>query len=384
MEALRARLLRLRDRPLLVAAFIVAGYLALTVPRLSDEPLEGPDMPVILDLLRADHSWAVLSAGFTGPWMRSGDYYRPLITVLDWTDYRLWGEDPRGWRLTNTVLIAATMLALAWLCREGLALPWAGPIAAALLPCYRLAGEATFWPAWRTDLLSGLFLCLATGAALSYLQGGQRARLALAVGMFVPALLAKEVAFIWPAFIAVAVLILGHRPRGLVLLATVTGAAGLIWLLRMRLLGQPLLGAPVMVVDFPLRLQLWQFAHLLFGPVAWDLTVTLPAIVSTPDWWFAAPLWSTLGADCAFVGVNLTAIRAAPRLWGVLWAWRAIMYLPSMPFARIFMFYIYVPTLGTVLLYAVGTLSAVQLAQRHLQRRRGARSQHTEVVSDAR
>lgn len=384
MEALRTRLLRLRDRPLLVAAIIVAGYLAIKVPRLSDEPMEGPDMPVILGLLRADHSPAALSAGFTGPWMRSGDYYRPLITVLDWTDYRLWGEDPRGWRLTNAILIAATMLALAWLCREGLARPWAGPIAAALLPCYRVAGEATFWPAWRTDVVSGLFLCLATGAALSYLREGRADRLGLTLGMFVLALLAKEVAFIWPAFLAVAVLILGRRRRGLMLLAAVTGVAGLLWLLRTSLLGLPLLGAPVLIVDFSLERQLFQFAHLLFGPLLWDLTITLPLVMSTPDWWFTGPFWSALAADGAFLGVNLTALWMAPRLWGVLWAWRAIMYLPSMPFARIFLFYFYVPTLGTVLLYAVGLVSAVQLVQRHRRTHQKCGLDHMEVASHAR
>lgn len=383
MERVRASILHLRNRPLLVAALITVGYLTLTVPRLSDEPMEGPDMPVILSLLRQDHSWAVLAAGFVGPWMRSGDYYRPLITVLDWLDYRLWGEVGRGWRLTNTVLIAATMLALAWLCREGLALPWAGPVAAALLPCYRVTAGATFYPAWRTDVLSGLFLCLATGASFSYLRDGRRARLALAAGLFVLALLAKEVAFIWPAFLAVAVLLLGDRRRGLALLATITGVGGLVWLLRIHLLGHPLLGAPTLIVDFPLRQQLRELGHLLFGPVSWDLVFALPTIVGTPDWWLAEPFWRVLAADLLFVVVNVSAAVAAPRLWGALWAWRAIMYLPSLPFARIFLFYVYVPTLGTVLLYAVGLVGAVRLAQRHRGRRQRDRGDHTEVAAYA-
>jgi hypothetical protein len=52
----------------------------------------------------------------------------------------------------------------------------------------------------------------------------------------------------------------------------------------------------------------------------------------------------------------------------LLWPWRAITYIPSLPFARIFDFYYYIPVLGTALLYGVGAVELVRRIAPHLRR----------------
>ncbi|MGD9495340.1 MAG: hypothetical protein AB7Y46_03415 [Armatimonadota bacterium] len=384
MDALTASLAFLGRRPLAVTALIVVIYLVVLVPRLSHESMDGYDMPVILDALIADHSLQALGSWFVGPWARSPDYYRPLVSLLDWVDFHVWGLAGWGWRLTNALLIAATMLALALLCRDGLELPSAGPVAAALLPLYDVAGGATFWPAWRTDVLCGLFLCLATGAALGYLREGRRRRAWLALGAFLLAMLSKEAAFIWPAFLAVSVLILGNHRRGLLLLVAVTGLGGAVWLLRIHFLGHPLLGAPILHLNLPLERQLWHFWHVLFGPLYYGISLVIPTMVGEPFWWLSNKFLGVLLSGIVFIVVNVAAGVGAPRLLGVLWAWRLIMYLPSMPFARIYLFYIYIPTLGTVLLYGVGIVCAARLVYRCYAHRQEVEPHAMEAPPDER
>ncbi len=362
--------------PFLVAAIVALIWLAHRVPRLSADAMEGPDMPAILGALESDHSLGAVASWFAGPWVQCPNYYRPLTSLVHLMDFLVWGRDPWGWRLTNALIIAVTIPALVWLCSAGLGRPWAGVVAGAALLLQPLTRQMTVWPAWRTDAICGLFLCIATGAGLSWIREGHRAHLWLSLVALLLAILSKEPAFIWPAFAAVAALALGHHVRGGILVLSSAALAAAMWLLRIRCLGHPLMGAPIVHVQFTLSRQLWQLVMLLFYPVAWNLSFTYPAILGEAYSFMHGALYKALLTDLLVIAANVVLLLHLPRIWVVIWAWRLIMYLPSMPFANLYAFYRYIPTLGDALLYGVAVSAAApwlgRFARERFDRRRAA------------
>jgi len=317
-------------------------------------------MYVILGTLRAGDSLGALWSWFTGPWVQSPDYYRPVISLLHWIDFQIWGSLGWGWRLTNALIIAATLPALTWLCAAGLRRPWAGPVAAFALPQLRAAEDMPLWPAWRTDAVCGFFLVLATGGALVYLREGRRRSLALTLVTLVLALMSKETAFIWPAFVAVLVLVAARNRRGLALLGSVFALTGAFWLMRVSLLGHPILGLLPQHVDFPVSMQLRDLLWTVTDPVYMNVTTTYPAVLSEA-WWIIPTFWWALISDLTFIGANVLVGITSLRLLGLLWAWRVITYLPSMPFVRLYDFYYYIPAIGTAVLYGVAASVALRM-----------------------
>ena len=137
-----------------------------------------------------------LLAHFVEP-LGSGNYaYRPLAFLSYAIDWRLFGAWAPGWRATSLALHFASA-ALVY----GLVSRWAlgslrlhGPamLAAAMFAAFPFAGEVSFWPAGRADLLAAFFSLL----FLATLDGGPRpagaARQTVRVLMIVAALLSKE------------------------------------------------------------------------------------------------------------------------------------------------------------------------------------------------
>lgn len=365
-----------------ITILFTAAWLTLTIPSLPNSPLIGPDMYVIIGNLRADHSAAAVWSWFSGHWVQGAEYYRPIPSLLHWADYMIWGEAPYGWRLTNALLLAATFPALTWLCARGLQCPWAGPVAAVALIRFHPAVEMPIYPAWRTDLLCGLFLLLATAAALEYIRDGAWKRLWLALGMLLLALMSKEVAVVWPAVAAIAVLLMGRNRHGLILLGSSFALTGAFWLLRVHLLGHPLLGQLPPQVNFPMETQLAFFYRTLVDPLYINFTVTYPSIVGLPGWWVSALFWQTVLEDTAFVAANVILAVRAPRLLALLWAWRAITYLPAMPFVRLYPFYYYIPALGSALIYGLAAALLVQILLARLMKSRQYGSQSDNATED--
>ncbi|HEX6004757.1 MAG TPA: hypothetical protein VFZ14_12245 [Burkholderiales bacterium] len=91
--------------------------------------------------------------------------YRPLAFasyVLDWLVYR---TTAAGWHATNLALyfvnaLLAAALARRWLRADGGAARQAAFVAAAAMVAFPFAGEISFWPVGRFDLLAGLFSLL--------------------------------------------------------------------------------------------------------------------------------------------------------------------------------------------------------------------------------
>ncbi|MFW5867731.1 MAG: hypothetical protein ACOCX2_07950, partial [Armatimonadota bacterium] len=350
---------------------VMVAWLIVAVPRTSSGTMGGPDMPVIIEHLQEDHSLRAVLSWFTGPWVQGPEYYRPIISLLHWMDFRLWGESAWGWRLTNTLIIALTFPALTWLCDRGLRNAWAGPAAAVALASIPPTAEMAKWPAWRTDAVCGIFLLLASGAAFAYLREGARGRLWLALGMLLLALMSKETAIIWPAFAAVSVLLIARDTRGLTLVASATALTGAFWLVRVSLLGHPLLGELSMTVNFDTATELRFLLQTALDPLYADFTRVYPAVIGEEAWWLVPTFWQAVVGDAVFVAANIIVGVTNLRLLGVLWAWRIITYLPSMPFGRMWDFYYYIPTLGTALLYAVAAADLARMVRPHIQPGRG-------------
>lgn len=158
------------------------------------------------------------TAGLGAIWSepRSQVQFYPMVQSVLWLEYRLWGDRPLGYHLVNLLLHAANAVLL-WLFLARLGLPGAW-FAAAVFGLHPLQAETVAWVAELKNTLSGL---LALAAALAYLSfqedpagppapakpRGRRARrasrYALALGLFVLALLSKTAVATLPAVLLV-------------------------------------------------------------------------------------------------------------------------------------------------------------------------------------
>ena len=151
---------------------------------------------VIAHTDREHHLAEWLLARFVEP-LGSGNFaYRP-ITVLTWAlDWRVSGSWAAGWRLQSLVLHLASAaivycIASQWIFGK-VRLHGAAMLPAALFAAFPFAGEATFWPSSRADVLAAFFSLL----FLATLDGGPRVasvyRQAVRVTLVCAALLSKE------------------------------------------------------------------------------------------------------------------------------------------------------------------------------------------------
>jgi hypothetical protein len=131
-------------------------------------------------------SWVL--ATFTQP-LPSGNYaYRPAVFASYALDYLAFGAHPLGWHATNLIIhVGVALLAGLWVERlaRNCAHPQpqlAGWFATSLIALTPLAGESTWWPVGRFDLLAAFFsmLFLLLGAAAAHgatpVAAGARAR----------------------------------------------------------------------------------------------------------------------------------------------------------------------------------------------------------------
>ena len=129
--------------------------------------------------------------------------YRPLTLLSFAFEYRVGGDNPLVYHVTNLLLHAAVSLAVAWACRE-VAGRATAKWAALLFATHPIHTEAVAAIAGRADLLATLLALAAfTASRYSRRQPGNAARL-LAPALFGLALLSKESAIAVPALILAA------------------------------------------------------------------------------------------------------------------------------------------------------------------------------------
>lgn len=151
---------------------------------------------------------------------RAPDYF-PLTSTTLWLEWRLWGEAPLGYHVTNLALHTLASVAL-WRVLRRLEMPGAW-FAAALFAVHPVGVSSVAWIAERKNVLSLALLAL---SALAYLRSeatDRRRDHGIAVGAFAASLLAKTSGVMLP----VALLALAWYRRGRVTVADLRRTAPL-------------------------------------------------------------------------------------------------------------------------------------------------------------
>lgn len=356
---------------LLLALAVLAGT-ALYLPTLGydfawdDEQLitANPD-------IRAGSSLALFGRPFLaaghGSETRRVAYYRPLAALSFWLDHRAWGMNPRGFHLTNVllnglVLVLFGLLLLELFRRGGRFRPWPALLGVLAFAAHPAHVESVAFISGRTDLLAAVFVL---AAALLIRRNRAPLFVVLAAASFGLALLAKEVAILFPA---VAALMLGwskeERFRSLLVVGLLVAVAAGYLVLRSGVLGAtpPAAAGPacqrLMLVANALGryalMMVFPFRHRLLWPDALE---------------FARVGWPTAAGVLLLGGLGWLAWRPRAAAIGVGAAWTLAFLLPA---ANLFDIgssllaerLLYLPTAGAVLL-AVG--AGVGLRDRRLR-----------------
>src|SRR5438132_2424157 len=111
-------------------------------------------------------------SGLPRIWLEPGatSQYYPLVFSTFWVEYRLWGLEPIGYHLVNTLLHGMNAILL-WLMLRRLGVP-GGWFAAALFAVHPVHVESVAWIQERKNVLSGLFYFAAALAYLRYVNLG--------------------------------------------------------------------------------------------------------------------------------------------------------------------------------------------------------------------
>ena len=158
------------------------------------------------DVIFAEEPVIHAARGVWNIWFSPGDirnegHYWPIVYTTLWLEHKLWGLEPAGYHAVNIALHAGNAL-LVWRLMARLSVPGAW-LVAAVFAVHPLHVESVAWIIERKDLLSGAFYL---GAVLAWIRFRESARArpyALALALFVAAMLSKSVAMTLPAALAV-------------------------------------------------------------------------------------------------------------------------------------------------------------------------------------
>ncbi len=187
--------------PLLVVLLSVAVYL----PALSGDFIWDDDFWITNN--SAVQSVSGLWKIWTDP--RVNQQYYPITATSFWSEFRLFGNHPLGYHLTNILLHAANAVLIGFILRSlSVRGAW---IAAALFAVHPVHVESVAWITERKNVLSGLFYLLALQRYLRYAAGARAGQYFLAFALFVAALLSKTATCTLP--VAIAIILAWRRER---------------------------------------------------------------------------------------------------------------------------------------------------------------------------
>lgn len=290
---------------------------------------------------------------WTGPWMRPEiapnwpgyDYYRPLVILSFGLDGLLWGQDPRGYHLTNLLLHAGCValfyfIALRLCSRTG---RWGAAAATLIFALHPVHEYSVLWLAGRTDLLCAAFYLAAVLSFLRARDGRTAWNLALATAFAAMAILSKEMAYSLPLVCAALHFIKGRpvdkqdsKGRPARLLAPLFLVAAALFALRPLLFGWG--GTLPNIPGTGPAATLWMSARHLVLPFHLSFKALLREYTG----------WTLLAAAVggALVAPLLPALRSRAAAAGTAWTLLALL-----PAANLFMpWYMYIPSAGFSLL----------------------------------
>jgi len=194
---------------LLGAALILAATVLAYLPDLHNGFIWDDDRYVTNN--QTLRSGAGLGAIWTNPTANS--QYYPLVFTTFWIEYHLWDLTPVGYHLVNVLLHAAAAIVL-WRLLRRLNVPGAF-LAGLIFAVHPVHVESVAWVTERKNVLSGLLYLLAAAAYLRFAPPENHQRrwgfYALAVALFIGALLSKTVTCTLPA--ALLLVLWWKRPK---------------------------------------------------------------------------------------------------------------------------------------------------------------------------
>ncbi|HTS51389.1 MAG TPA: tetratricopeptide repeat protein [Bryobacteraceae bacterium] len=141
--------------------------------------------------------------GLSRIWFELGatQQYYPLLHSAFWVEHRLWGGAVLGYHLANVLLHASAALLVVLIVRR-LAIPGAW-LAGFIFALHPVCVNAVAWISEQKSTLSAVFYLASALAYLHFDQTRRKTQYALALGLFVLALLAKTVTATLPAALLV-------------------------------------------------------------------------------------------------------------------------------------------------------------------------------------
>ena len=122
------------------------------------------------------------------PQSTNQQYYPVLLTAF-WVQYRLWGDDPLGYHITNVALHAVNA-GLLWILLARLGVSGA-LLAAALFALHPVHVESVAWVTELKNVLSGMFSLLTLLAWVRFIKTRQWQGYALTLFLFLCGMLSK-------------------------------------------------------------------------------------------------------------------------------------------------------------------------------------------------
>ncbi|HUW84719.1 MAG TPA: tetratricopeptide repeat protein [Phycisphaerae bacterium] len=174
------------------AGVIVLLVVAAYVPALTAGFAITDDRAIVANprLTESDGLWRIWFSG-------ESEQYQPLTYTTFWLERRLWGLRSAGYHWVNVALHAANAV-LVWLILRKVGVR-AAPVAALLFALHPINVESVAWIYERKNVLSGLFYLSTFLALFRFDQTRSRRWYALAIALFVAALLSKASTVVLPA-----------------------------------------------------------------------------------------------------------------------------------------------------------------------------------------
>lgn len=286
-------------------------------------------------------------------------YYRPLIALSFWLDYKIWGLNAAGFHLTNILLHALNVILLFWLLLRCFNSMLAAAGSACLFSVFPTHFENVAWISGRTDLLAFLLLLISAHFLLSFVKSSSYRHAWLSALFFFSALLSKETVLLSLLAYLYAVFFYGKkgssRPRFFFILVF-AAAILFFFFLRSQAVSVPQLKFSIFSLQAFFSGVGFYFSRLLF-PFNLGLSIADEKVLFSPLYFIAGISLILLVAAAA---IHFLVKRKLPPVYFVGGALSLLFLLPSLvilffeyPAALLAWRFLYLPLAAILPLLAV-------------------------------